>query len=259
MRQGRFQPTAPVEFGSIAKETVLPALTDGKRYLIGYAEVGNSSGGDARCGWGFKLKDALWTAGQWDDSAGASFTDDTTDAQDAGADDFALTTTTDNDGFVVQADHKFNILGITVSTAASGGSPAYDYAYWNGSAWTTLNTLATPDFSSTGDTYLEFLTPHDWTPLASGDTPVDTDGLTAGDYAIRVRATTAPSSTAALATVLWTVSLLDYVEVVGDGQSSITSREVLPLVVPNGCAVVGYCSTADNNNHIFLSYTKVTG
>lgn len=258
MSQYRYQHTGPIEFGSIAKEEVLPELSEsGKCYQLGYAELGNSSGGDARGGWGYKHKNVLWKAGQWDDSAEPSLIDDTADAQSATVNDFALTTTTNDDGFVVQSPHPFNIVGITVGTAAAGGSPAYAYTYWDGAAWTTLNTLATPDFTGTGDTYLQFLTPHNWTRLTLTATPVATDALSAGMYAIRVVASTAPNTTAALASQIWVVSLLDYVEKLGDGQSSITSRQKLPMVIPNGCAVVPYCSVANAANHMLLSYTKV--
>lgn len=218
-------------------------------------EINNNSGSDATCGIGYKLLDADWVAGQWDDSAGASYTDDTTDAQDAGSDDFALTTTTNNDGFVVQADRPFSLVGITVSTAEAG-SPVYEYSYWNGTAWTTFTPLVEPDFTGAGDTLIVFPEFLDWTALASGDTPVDTDGLTAGNYAIRVRATTAPS-TAPLATLLWVDVALDLIGVVPTGASA--PLDEIPgrsgdLKVPPGYSVVPICNQSSSKNIFSLEY-----
>lgn len=250
--------TGVMPFTNIAKDKVL-APSSGpivEGIMVGRVEVGNSSGDDAAMGWGYQPADAEWKSGQWDVSAtGSEYIDDTTDAQDAGTDDFALTTTTDDDGFVVQSLHKFNVIGITVSTAAAGGTPAYSYKYWNGSAWATLNLLTSPDLSGTGDTYIVFLAPHDWTSLASGDSPV-TSGLDAGKYAILVQATTAPTGTAALATVLWPVKICDYIEVVSDGQSVVKKYDHGMVKIPATASVVPYCSTADNANWVSIDYTK---
>lgn len=255
MKAKLYSRTGPIKFGNVAKDQVLSQPTSPlkERLVIGSVEVGNSSGSDAPCGFGLEQQDAMWLAGQWDDSASASYTDDTTDAQDSGADDFALFTLTNDDGFVVQSDREFNIVGITVSTAEAG-SPVYAYKYWNGSAWTALTTLAAPDYSGAGDTYLTFLKPHDWAALESSDTPVATDGLTAGKYAILAQATTAPT-TAPLATELWAVELIDYVEAVGDGKS-ITLLANGEIKMPHSGPIVPYCGTADDDNWINIEFRK---
>lgn len=242
-------------FSSIADDRIDLSSTSPflENAIVHEIEIGNSSGGDASCGWGIELLSAEWKAGQWDNSEDPAYVDDTTDAQDSGTDDFALTTTTNNDGYVVQAREPFNIVGIDVSTAEAG-SPTYEYTFWDGSAWTTLPTLAVPDYTGTGVEFLTFLKPNTWAALASGDTPVDTEGLTAGYYAIRCRATTAPS-TAPLATDLWVVKLLDYVETVGDGNSIVKEYRSGKAILA-GRNIVPYCSTANAANWIQFEYRR---
>ncbi|MHA1962084.1 MAG: hypothetical protein ACW99U_17910 [Candidatus Thorarchaeota archaeon] len=255
-----YERIGPYAFADIAKTSILSTPSDSntgftEKLVFGSVEVGNSSGGDAKCGFGIKQANGVWKAGQWDDSASASYTDDTTDAQDAGASDFALQTTTQNDGYIIQSLFPFNIVGITVGTAEAGGTTTDEYTFWNGSAWTTLPTLATPDYTGTGDKFLEFLQPATWTTLATGDTPVDTDGLTAGYYAIRYRQTHATGpTTAALATIMWVVDLLDYVEVVGDGKSVTLPQDDGEIRANYPGDIVGYCSTANAANWISIKY-----
>lgn len=99
-------------------------------------------------------------------------------------------TTTNNDGYLVYGVNPFNKVTLTISTAASGGSPVYTYEYWNGSAWTAFTPTALPNYAATGSTFFTFTSPSDW---AAGD-GTEVAGNTAY-YAIRVLATTASSST----------------------------------------------------------------
>lgn len=197
----------------------------------------------------------MWKAGQIDDSATPDYIDDTTDAQDAGTNDFALTTTTNNDGFLVQCLKPFSLVGITVGTAAAGGSPAYSYTYWNG-AWTALTLLDTPSFAGTGDTYLTFQEPLDW--ITNSGTAVSTVGGTAGYYSIKVLATTAPSSTAALATVMWVVSLYDWKEGVTDNAVlNIPPADAEQgIEVVGGSSIVPYFGTAAAGNSVSLECSE---
>lgn len=207
---------------------------------------------NANVGWGYRLLDGEYKAGQWDDSADPAYIDDTTDAQDSGASDFALFTTTNNDGFVVQADQKFNMVRIDTNTAPSGGSPAYEYTYWNG-AWTALTTIATPSYSADTSTVLFFQLPSDWTRLASSDTPVATEGLTAGKFAIRVRATTAPSSAGGNAKVILPIMVLDYIPNVTAGAAAEGSYDN-GIMVPHGRAIIPYYSVANSGNVVSIEF-----
>ncbi|TXH16908.1 MAG: hypothetical protein E6R03_04720 [Hyphomicrobiaceae bacterium] len=215
--------------------------------------VGNSSGVDTSVGIAIKMADSDFKAGQWDDSETASYIDDTTDAQDAGTNDFALTTTTNNDGFVIQCKDKFNLVGLTISQAAEG-SPVFLYEYFNGTSFVTLSqVLDTPVLTGLGDTYLTFLTPSDFAPIPAGNSLATTDGLTVGYYAIRMKATTAPS-TAALASVIWTAAVDDYLEKLSDGSVSILEEPDILRVLP-GRSIMPYFADADEGNYAIVKYS----
>lgn len=245
----------PYYFANKAKDEIIsgPTTPIAESLFLKEVQVGNGSGADASVAFGYKLPVAKWKAGQWDDSESVSYIDDTTHAQDATANNFALTTTTNNDGFVIQSSEKFNIVGLTVGTIQAG-SPVFEYTYWNGSAWSTLATLSSPDFTAAADTYLVFNEPVDWAALSSADTPVATDGLTANYFAIRVRATTAPS-TAPIANIAWVIKLLDYIKTIPNGYAAVRTS-VEGIKVPPGHAIVPYCSTASSANWIIIEYKK---
>ncbi len=249
----------PLAFSTQGNTTVLSPLTSGSikdSLHIKHVEVGNSSGANGAVGVGFKLPDAMFKAGQWDDSETASYTDDTTDAQDVGTDDFLMSmgTPANNDGFIVQAYAPFNVVSFKLNTAGSGGGIATpNYAYWNGSAWTAFTPVVTADYTSTTAQCFAFLTPPDWTALTSASTPVATDGLTAGMYAIKVAWATA-MTTEPQADYLALVQLIDYVEVVGDG-ASIT-RDFGDRKIPFRAGLVPFCSTANAANWCLVEYRQ---
>lgn len=247
-------------FANKGKDEVVTAPTSPIKEFLDVFEVqlGNSSGADASMGWGYSIVDDDWKAGLWDDSADPAYIDDTTDAQDAGTGDFALgSDTVANDGFAVQAKVFPNVIRIDIGTAEVGTASVAEYTYWNGSSWGTLATIETPDFTTTGDQYLVALTPLDAALLASGDTPVDTEGMTAGYYAVRVRFTTAAGTSAPIADELSLVHLLDYIEKVADGTASVeTTEEEGTLLIPPGAAIVPYASTADSKNWIKVKWRK---
>jgi hypothetical protein len=186
------------------------------RFAVQSVQVQNRSGSTATIGWGGRLPadSTLWKAGQYT-ASGTSYTDDTDDAQDSGATDFALTTTTNNDGFIVLCQIPFNILSIIVSATVSTGSPIYEVAYSvSGGTWTTLtlaNLLVAPDFSAAGENLLWWASPGDWAKTASGHAT----GIPTGYYGLRVRATTAPSQ-APVATQIIPGVIADSVKSVGD-------------------------------------------
>lgn len=237
-------------FSSYGNDVLLtaPSSPVKQNIMIHQADIANNSGSDAALGYGYQLINSKWAAGQWDDSStGTEFTDDTTDAQDAGTNDFAITTTTNNDGCIISASEPFDMVGFTVSTAEVG-SPVYEYAYWNGSAWTTFTPIVEPDFTAS-ETAIVFGAFNDWA-VAAGS------GTTAAHYAIRIRATTAPS-TAPLAAVLWTVKMLDLVGVVSTGSTvnKIQYVNSSGMKIPTGHNLVPYCSVADVRNVAYFEYS----
>jgi len=171
-------------------------------FVLSSIDVLNGSGSDCRVYAGGRFRDnelvgQSWRAGQWDDSSGGNdYTDDTTDAQDSGAGDFPLQTTTNNDGWVVYSTKRFNTVVASVTTPSSGGGPApvHEYRYWNGSAWTDLSMVEQFTFGShvsLGEHPIIWSVPGDWA-LSTLTGPAE--GIPAGVYAMRVRATTAPST-----------------------------------------------------------------
>lgn len=137
----------------------------------------------------------IWYAGQWV-HATTTNTDDTTDAQDiAGSGDFSLGTTTVDDGFTIGAQVPFDRVEIKIDAGAQG-SPEYVYEYCDGATWTDFKHLMieTPDFANTGITYISWRKPLTWSAYSGSET-----GLTADRFYIRVRAVTAPTTTAGTA------------------------------------------------------------
>lgn len=259
MKHGRAMEVVLNYFTNKGKDRVLEAPTSpiNQRIDVLETQVGNSTGSAASMGWGYEVLDSEWKAGLWDDSATPAYIDDTEDAQDVGTGDFPIgSDTVANDGCVIQATDKFNIVRFDIGTAEVGSASVSEFTYWNGSAWATLQTLEAPDFTSTGDQYLTFLTPADWAPLVSTDAPVSDDELDAGKYAIRLRFTTAAGTSAPIADELSVVRLLDYVESVADGAAATEEYSPGTMQVPAGSAVVPYASTADNNNWIKIKFSK---
>jgi hypothetical protein len=244
-----------VSFPSVGKSEVLTAPDNAilkEKLDILEIQVGNSTGADASCGWGVKVSAGDWKAGQWDVSEDPEYIDDTIHAQDVAVNNFALTTTTNNDGFVVQSKLFPNVIRIDVGTAAAGGSPAYTYKYFNGTGFATLTTVLTPNLAATGDQYLVSLTPHDAAVVGAANA----DGLAQGHFAILVQATTAPTSTAALADEIGVVHLMDFIEKVGDGNATVEEYNPGTKQVQPGQALVPFCSAANAANWVKVKYTK---
>lgn len=188
----------------------LPNAGQAYGHLLHFVDVLNADAvNEVRAFIGGRLANALWGAGQWVQLNVPAVTDDTTDAQDAGADDFALQTLVNNDGFVAWATRPFNALVADVSTsAAAAAGYVSEFTYWNGTVYSDLEPFmvhVTPDatlFVTAAPPTEEMMLwriPPDWTPTGS----TGQDGIPPDRYAIRYRATNAPD-TAALAT---TVSL----------------------------------------------------
>ena len=248
--------TGPMAFPTIGS-TVALAPNSGSindSIIIGQVEVGNSTGANASCGFGIKLPNAMWLAGKFTASSNA-ITNDTTDAQSTTASDFALSTlSTNNDGYMLQAHEKFNVVNLVIGTAQNGAGVA-EYTYWNGSAFAILPTLAAPTVTSTGNVSLIFLTPSDWTPLVAADVAVTTTLCTVGMYALRVRYTTAPVTTAGLLTSIELLKLLDYYEIVPDGNSIVFNSQG-EIRIPFRASLVPFCNVANAANWIDIEYRQ---
>ena len=167
---------------------------------LAYVRIMNRSGGNANLGFGVRLTKTSWKAGQWTHGS-TTFTDDTTDFQSTATTDAPLETLVNGDGFLVQASTQFNAFSILGATASNGGSPVRVLEYSTASGvWTSLTVVtsfaAASANYSTGENLIWWTTPVDWAPMSGSHGT----GVTAGLYGLRVRATTAPTITAGVAT-----------------------------------------------------------
>lgn len=130
--------------------------------------------------------DTTWNAGQYTD-IGPVWTDDTTDAQDGGADDFQITSTTNNDGFFIACTHTFNKVIIT-SASQAAGAPVIEYKYYaDDSTWKSCDMIATPTWTAVAGTRtIEFNYPSDMGRYDGAET------ILGNRFMLRVRFTTAP-------------------------------------------------------------------
>ncbi|MDE2441740.1 MAG: hypothetical protein KGP14_12015 [Betaproteobacteria bacterium] len=225
------------------------------RFSVQNLAVQNRSGSAAVVGWGGRLPaDAtLWKAGQWT-NATTTFTDDTADAQSSAATDVPLTTTTNNDGFIVMAQVPFNILSIIVSATVATGAPVYDVAYSiAGGTWTTLtlaNLLVAPAYAAAGESLLWFESPGDWAVSEAGHAT----GIPTGYYAIRVRATTAPTI-APIATQIIPGIIVDSMKAVADSGVASWNYASGERDLPAVCdALAVAISGASDQNHVTAAY-----
>lgn len=233
-----------------------PAVGYYSRFVIGEGAIHNRSGSSAVVGIGGRLPVDLWKAGQWTDAT-TTYTDDTTDAQDAGTSDFALDTlNTDNDGFIVLSLVPFNIISVVVGTADAGGAPVYDLAYSiAGGTWTTLtNTFVAPTFGATGEQLIWFADPANWAVTEAGHAT----GIPTGYYAIRVRATTAPTGTAGLASVLVLGKMFYSTEGIADNATWVIPQDGELWLPPQCDAIMPAISVANIQNRATIHY-RMTG
>lgn len=247
-------PTALIDGGDPSSNTHVLHVherenTSSARLLLAYASLQNRSGGAAQVGLGVRLPTTLWKAGQWTDAT-TTYTDDTTDFQDAGTNDAALETLTNSDGFLVSSPLKFNALAINVSTA-SVGVPVRVLEYSSGtSTWTAItNYISFAGAGAvypTGENVIVWVPPANWAPMAAGHGT----GVTVGHYGIRVRATTA-SATAGLAATMSVHRLYFLLEGLADNNlyEFPLGGAYFPME-PNGNALVSYISTVNNQNRV---------
>lgn len=135
-----------------------------------------------------------WYAGQYT-AIGTVFTDDTTDAQDAGTDDFQVCSTNNGDGCFIACDVAFNKVIFRGCQQAAGSPASISYQYWNGTAWASPTVTTTPNWTAAeGDKALEFSIPLDADGVLSWE-PYDqsTSVFLANKYVLRITFGTAPS------------------------------------------------------------------
>jgi hypothetical protein len=95
---------------------------------------------------------------------GGVFTDETTAANEATANDMTLLPAVPvaSDGYYFGSAQQFRRLDVNVSTVGTG-TYTLAYEYWNGSIWTSLTVVdGTTNFKSSGVNTITFTPPGDW-------------------------------------------------------------------------------------------------
>jgi len=238
----------PRMLGDQPTSTLTPLMQGSPK--VGYFAQQNRSGSACVAGLGARLPNRYWRFGQWVDAT-TTFTDDTTDAQSTAAADVALETTTNNDGYVIYSPVRFNAISINVATASTGGTPARAIRYSNGTGWTTLTNPYVLDASganyATGENIVVFAPPVDWLPMASS---VPT-GLRAGFYALNIRATTAPTGTAGVASAVEVLQVLKPYEALADNAEYTWEGPPLELAfLPETEGLCALFSVSDPQNRV---------
>jgi len=135
-----------------------------------------------------------WQVGQYVDHA-QTYAALTTSDQPTTS--FPVSTLTPGDGLLIGAPARFDTVRFTVQTASSGGTPAYEFTYWDGTDWRGLTPQNTPTFSTLGVQTLHFTPPIDWVMQAPPSIVFPT-GVTPQMFWVRMRALPPPSFAPAL-------------------------------------------------------------
>lgn len=153
---------------------------------------------------------------------GSSMTDETTDANSAGANDVVLIPATPvlNDAFYIGYSFRFQEVLVNTGTAASDGAVTWEY--YNGTAWTALSGVVdnTVGFTVTTSKTVRFTLPWDWA--------ANTVNSQGPFFYIRARVTTAGSDTATGTQVWIGEGPVDVDEVIR-GMIAWRSNEVNPI------------------------------
>lgn len=153
-----------------------------------------------------------------------------------------------NDGFLVQSDLPFGLVGLTISAEQAGGT--YTYQYFNGTAFATLATIAVPaDYNAKADRLIAFIPPHDWAP---GTT--EAVGGEAAKYTILVRSTVAPGG-AVKVSAMWVGDILAFDEAVADkGSMEFSLPEGEHFLMEGGEGLMPYFGTSNAGNYAYALY-----
>ena len=237
---------------TIGTNRVVSDFTSQEGIRLHKFELTNRAAASINLGIGFRIANRFWIGGAW---TTAAFVIDTTDYQDAGTSDFILeAAATNDDGFVIACPFKFDWVSLKVGTAGVDGAGAADHAvtYSNvaGTGWTALGSSATftDQFTTTNTTYstgaLEFV----WSPPMDWGKVTSLSVIPAGYYALKIAATTAVDTTAALGSVC-EIGVMPFVQE-GLADNGIYSGEV-NYTCHEADALVAYFSTAAAGNQVY--------
>lgn len=232
-------------YGVESKPGVIGIASD-KQLEVFSVSAHNRTGANVNTAVVRKFSNENWSMFTLDDSAAPDATD-VTDTIQAGT-TVDVITTDNNDGFMVQSPRKFSLIGLTISQAEAG-VPVYEYQYYNGTTFANLTLIATISFGSAADSVLVFAPPIDWVV----GTPAGIGG-NSNEYAIRVRATTAPTQ-AVQADLAWVGDILAFQEsMIDNGQLTLEYPETQPFLLDGGEDIMPYFGTVSANNTVTVTY-----
>lgn len=221
-----------------------------RRLFVRHGYMHNAAGAAVKCGLGPQLATTKYECGQI--SSAGVYTSDTTDFVDAGASDFAVSTTVNDTGCILSASEKWNLSKIVVGAAEGGVAGTYALSYWNGASWAALTSylVDTPDWTAAATTYLTFFLPSDWATGGQTDAAADISALS-GKYAIKIKATTAPTVSGAQITS-GLIARLDRVQTIGAAAGAeIVGR--YPIICSRGDSLIAYWGTAAATSYVVAS------
>lgn len=226
-------------YSSNGYESVVTAPTN-QQLLVHSFSAANGSSGARDLGLGIKFANGNWDL--W--RLAATDVEETDNIQNGT--DVNLFSTTNNDGFMIQAKEKFSLAMFNVSQAETG-APVYTYEYYNGSTWSTLTLRNIIDYTTTGKKVIAFSPPIDW---VVGD---GSEGGASDLYSVRVLATTAPSQ-AVQADSMFVAKFIVYREdVPAKGQLQVVF-DTRPLLLEQGETLVPYFESTSAGNVVEASY-----
>lgn len=224
---------------------------------LGTAILLNASSSSSTLGLAKLVPDSQWIAGQWTNST-TTVVDNTANAQSAAVDTFNLFTTTASSGFVVQCADPFDLLSVDVTTATVGGTPAFQNSFWGvpllgtgTTGWQAVTGDTEPTYTSTGEKIVNLPIPiNHMVALAA----TDFTGARANWYAVRVRATTAPSTSGGKAARLYVGKKLYQQSGVASNGAVNPNPTGYPgaRVIRGGVALGAFFSTAHSANQMYL-------
>lgn len=237
-------------------------LQDSEGLAIGMFTVQNRSAATVIFGIGGRIANNLWKAGQWVDATN-TYTDDTIDAQDAGATDFALETTTVNDGMVILSQVPFNAISIDVGTTsvhAGGVTRVARHSNAAGIGWTDLTTADMFLFTANNIAYTSGTASHiifamppigiAWGKTTDAGAGGIGTGIPGGYYALNVRATDAAETTAGVADTIGIYNLAFLQEGVADNAFVSWDGGGAEIWIPGADGLVAMFGTANSGNRV---------
>jgi len=236
-------------------------VQDGEGFALGMFSAQNRSAATVIFGIGGRVANNNWRAGQWVEAT-TTYTDDTVDAQDAGATDFPLETTTIDDGMVILSKVPFNAISIDVgTTSAHAGGVVRQLRHSNaaGTGWSAVYTTAdlflfsagSAAYTSGTESLIIFPTPApDILWGKTTDSGAIGTGIPGGFYAVNIRATDAAETTAGVADTIGIYNLAFLQEGLADNAFVSWDGAGTEIFFPGCDGLVAMFGTANIGNRV---------